>query len=114
MPDESDEVVEVVVWRQYWIAAKRVHRRAWFWLAAAVVVLAVLLAFAWHHKDACRVEYTGGGTGLIYTPEHPHHPVAPPPVVVPPAPPAPVLHPVVHRVVHRVVHHHRCCCRCCR
>lgn len=111
MPDESDEVVEVVVWRQYWIAAKRVHRRAWFWLAAAVVVLAVLLIFAWCHRDDCRAEYPVG-TGLIYVPEHPHHPVAPPPpVVAPPAPPAPVLHPVVHRVVHRVVHH-RCHCRC--
>jgi hypothetical protein len=111
MPDESDEVVEVVVWRQYWVAAKRVHRRAWFWLAAAVVVLAVLLAFAWHHKDRCRAEYPVGGTGLIYVPEHPHHPVTPPPPVV--VPPPPVAPPVHHVPVHRVVHHakrHRCCC----
>lgn len=113
MPDEADEVVEVVVWRTYLVAAKQVHKRVWFWMGLAIVVLAVLLAFAWHHKDDCRVEYTGG-TGLIYTPEHPHHPVTPPPPVVVPPPPAPVLHPVVHRVVHRVVHHHRCCCRCCR
>lgn len=112
MADEVD--VEVVVWRRYLVAAKQVHRRAWFWLLLGLVLMTLLAAALWCHRPRCNdVE----APFPVVEQHHPHLPppvivVVPTPVVAPPvaAPvraPVRVLH-VLHRVHHVAHRHHHC------
>lgn len=112
MADGEDEIVEVVVWRKYLVAAKEVHKRVWFWLAAAVVLLSVLLVVMWCHHDRCRVEAPYPVVVIKHVPVIVEKPVYVYVHDAPPAPPPakPVAH-VAHRATHRVVHHCRCSCR---